>query len=670
MTFAIDIYLQIVHDSTMYIRKTKIKNSKQGDAYYTYRIVESIREGDKVKQKTLLNLGKNFDIDASHWPALVSRIDQLLKNDYQGEQTSLFDLQQDIDETLEQAAQRYTSLIIYKQSQPIATPCDGTLSEATVPHYESIDINQLSTLKARSIGVETLAWHAMKKLKLDDKLTALGFNGKEKAAALGNIIGRMVSPGSERHTQQWLSTQSALGELMQHDYETTSLTRLYTVGDDLLKAQSALESFLYTQEKDLFNLTSTIVLYDLTNTYFEGRCASNPKAEFGRSKEKRSDCRLVTMGVVLGKEGFPINSQIFNGNASEPDTLEKMIVGLTNNPASPPIIVVDAGIASQDNIDWLSAQGYQYIVVSRKRYKESPLGAEDAILIKEEQGNKITVKRVDDENTNEVLLYCHSERRELKDKAIRSRFHQNLEHALLKLHKGLSKKGCTKRYDKILLAIGRIKQKYSRVSQDYDIDVTTDDKKLNATDISFKRLKTSHDKDKLSGVYCLRSNIVNWSESELWHTYVMLTDLEATFRSMKTELGLRPVYHQKEQRVTAHLFISLLAYHLVHTIRYQLKQKGINLCWDSIRKVLATQQRITIAMVTEDKKSIYVRTTSKAEPIQQKIFDALGIANDPIGNVKTIMEKGKKICSANWIDFKNISDSFYKIYLKIVTNSG
>jgi transposase len=319
-----------------------------------------------------------------------------------------------------------------------------------------------------------------------------------------------------------------------------------------------------------------------------------------------------------------------------------MIVGLTNNPASPPIIVVDAGIASQDNIDWLSEQGYQYIVVSRKRYKESPLGAEDAVLIKEEQGNKITVKRVDDENTNEVLLYCHSERRELKDKAIRSRFHQNLEQALLKLHKGLSKKGCTKRYDKILLAIGRIKQKYSRVSQDYDIDVTTDDKKLNATYISFKRLKTSHDKDKLSGVYCLRSNIVNWSESELWHTYVMLTDLEATFRSMKTELGLRPVYHQKEQRVTAHLFISLLAYHLVHTIRYQLKQKGINLCWDSIRKVLATQQRITVAMVTEDKKSIYVRTTSKAEPVQQKIFDALGIASDPIGNVKTIMEKGKK----------------------------
>jgi transposase len=626
----------------MYIRKTKIKNSKQGEAYYTYRIVESIREGNKVKQKTLLNLGKNFDIDPSHWPALISRIEQLLLDDYQGEQTSLFDLQHDLDKTLEMAAQRYTAMIIQKQSQPIPTPCDETLSETTVHHYESVDINHLQTLKPRSIGIETLACHAVEQLKLDSKLTELGFNGKDKAAALGNIIGRMVVPGSERSTQHWLSHQSALGELLTHDYETTSLTRLYTVGDQLLKSQSALESFLYTQEKDLFNLSSTIILYDLTNTYFEGSCAANPKAEFGRSKEKRSDCRLVTMGLVLGKDGFPINSQIFNGNASEPETLEDMIQGLNKEQNHTPIIVMDAGIASQDNIDWLAANDYQYIVVSRKRYKENPLDAENAILIKEELGNKITVKRVDDEDNEEVLLYCHSEKRELKDKAIRTRSHQRFEEALIKLHKGLSKKGCTKRYDKILESIGRIKEKNKRVAQDYKIDITTDEDKKNATSIAFERLPQSEQKDKLSGVYCLRSNILNWSESELWHTYVMLTDLEATFRSMKTELGMRPVFHQKEERVTAHLFITLLAYHLVHTIRYQLKEKGINLCWNSIRNILSSQQRVTIALPTQDKTMVYVRNTSKAEPMQRKIFDALGISTDPLGNVKTIMKKGKK----------------------------
>ena len=187
-----------------------------------------------------------------------------------------------------------------------------------------------------------------------------------------------------------------------------------------------------------------------------------------------------------------------------------------------------------------------------------------------------------------------------------------------------------------------MKQKNTRVAQEYQIDVSIDDDNKNATAITFKRQVKSAEKDKLSGVYCLRSNILDWSEAELWHTYVMLTDLEATFRSMKTELGLRPVYHQKTDRVTAHLFITLLAYHLVHTIRHQLKEKGIHLSWDSIRKILSTQQRVTIEMNTRDKKTVYVRTSTKAEAMQKKIFDALGISSDPIGNVKTTIQQGKK----------------------------
>ena len=294
----------------MYIRKTKIKNSKQGKAYYSYRIVESIRDGNKVKQKTLLNLGKHFDIEPCHWSALSSRIEQLLQSGVV-EQTDLFDLQSELDETLEKAAQRYCTLIIQKQSMPVSGHKNSRQSIETSNHYETIDVNEIEALTPRNIGVESLAFHAMKQLRLDEKLTELGFNGPDKAAALGNIIGRMIAPGSELSTIQWLQMQSALGELLEHDYETTSLTRLYTVADQLLASQSALEDHLSAQEDDLFSLNSTIILYDLTNTYFEGTCAGNPKAEFGRSKEKRSDCRLVTMGLVLGGEGFPVNSRIF-----------------------------------------------------------------------------------------------------------------------------------------------------------------------------------------------------------------------------------------------------------------------------------------------------------------------------------------------------------------------
>lgn len=626
----------LVYLAHMYIRQTKIKSGKQGEPYYTYRLVESIRDGQKVKQHTLLNLGTNFDIEKTLWPMLIARIEQLLSAT-EFYQADLFDIQQPPDNALETAAQRYAALIIHKQSRPIeAETADQNFPSAD---YQTVDINQLKALQPRSIGTETLAWHALQQLGLDKKLNTLGFNGKDSAALMGNLVGRMVSPGSERHTHNWLKSHSAFGELIGHDFDTTSLTRLYTVTDKLLRHQSEIESFLYQRECKLFQLQQTIVLYDLTNTFFEGCATANPKAQYGRSKEKRSDCPLVTMGLVLDGDGFPIKSRIFEGNISEGSTLETMIGQLSGQDLpQPPVVVMDAGIASDKNIDWLKQKGLEYIVVSRKRYKEKPDQADGAVIVKQETGNKVIVKRVEAPDTGEVLLYCHSEKREKKEQAMSNQFHQRFEQALTKLHQGLSKKGTVKRYEKILERIGRLKQKYSRVAQVYQLEIATDDNKINALSLSFKRLDKSTEKDQLSGTYCLRTNVKHWSETTLWKTYVTLTDLEATFRSMKTELGLRPVYHQKEDRVTAHLLITLLAYHLVHSLRYQLKQQGIHLSWQSIRQIMSRQQRVTISMPTQDKKQIFVRTTTQPETTQQTIYNALGIIPDPLGKQKTIIE--------------------------------
>jgi transposase len=549
-------------------------------------------------------------------------------------QATLFDLNLPLDESLEEAAQRFTALILNKQSQPLADDTDNDTTD-----YQTVDINHLKALTPRSIGVETLAWHAFSQLNLDKKLTALGFNSKELAAITGNLIGRMVSPGSERHTLDWLQTHSGLGELLDHNFATTSLTRLYTVTDKLLKHQDDIEQFLYQRECNLFDLKQTIVLYDLTNTFFEGSAQRNPKAQFGRSKEKRSDCPIVTMGLVLDGDGFPINSKIVEGNISEAGTLEQMIahLGAMTLP-EPPVVVMDAGIASEENIKWLKSQGLHYIVVSRKQYKERPDEVEGAVIVKAEKDNKVIARRVDDEENKEVLLYCHSEKRAKKDQAIRNRFHLRFEAALAALSKGLSKKGCTKGYVKVVEKIGRLKEKNTRVAQEYQIDVTPDGDKKNAIAIDWKRLEKSDEKDRLAGVYCLRSDVIDWSESTLWQTYTMLTDLEATFRSMKTELGLRPVYHQKEARVTSHLFITLLAYHLVHTLRYQLKQQGIDLSWQSIRHIMSRQQRLTITMPTKDKQQLFIRTTTEAETRQQKIYDALGITTDALGKKKTTVD--------------------------------
>ena len=621
----------------MYIRRTKTKTLEGGDAYFTYRIVESIRIGKQVKQRTLLNIGKNFAIEQEHWPLLTARIEQLQQGS-EPHQQELFDLADDLNQLLEATAQRYSSLITAKFSQAVeSTPS---------PDYHNVDINHVEALQSRSMGIETLALHAAQQLQLDQKLTALGFNKVDSVAALGSIIGRMVSPGSELHTHDWLQSRSGLGELLDHDFGNTSLTRLYTVSDKLLKHQLSLESFLANQEQSLFDLNRNIVLYDLTNTYFEGQCTRNPKAQFGRSKEKRSDCPLVTLGLVLDGDGFPLSSQVFPGNAGEPETLALMLDGLQNkDPLNPvkPVIIMDAGIATAENIAWLIEQDYHYLVVSREKHKKNPREQENAIMVRETERSNVAVYREVDAETKETRLYCHSEQKAKKEQAIRNRFHVRMEEALNKLHTGLSKKNTIKKYPKILERIGRLLEKNSRVAQDYRIEVIADKEKNNAIRIEWQREPQGDQKDKLCGVYCLRTNISDWSEEQLWTTYIMLTEIEATFRSFKTELGLRPVYHHKEDRVTGHLFITLLAYHLVHTLRYQLKQQGIHLSWESIRNIMSTQQRITITLPTDNNKTIHLRTTTKAEIRQKQIYDALNIKTDPLGKCKTMVDQKKSV---------------------------
>jgi transposase len=239
--------------------------------------------------------------------------------------------------------------------------------------------------------------------------------------------------------------------------------------------------------------------------------------------------------------------------------------------------------------------------------------------------------------TGETRLYCHSEQKAKKEQAIRNRFHVRMEEALKKLHTGLSKKGTIKKYSKVIERIGRLREKNTRVAQDYNIEVIADPEKNNAIRVEWKRNPQSETKDKHCGVYCLRTNIPDWQEEKLWNIDTILTEIEATFRSLKTELGLRPVYHQKKDRVTGHIFITLLAYHLVHTLRFQLKQQGINLCWESIRNILSTQQRITMTLPTNRNQTIHLRTTTKAEVRQKQIYDALGIKADPLGKNKTMV---------------------------------
>ena len=206
-----------------------------------------------------------------------------------------------------------------------------------------------------------------------------------------------------------------------------------------------------------------------------------------------------------------------------------------------------------------------------------------------------------------------------------------------KLDSGLHKKGCVKKYDKVLVSLGRLKQKYSRAAKNYRITVNKDKKTGNAVRIIKKRKELPNSTDSYPGVYCLRTNQNTWDESTLWRTYTMLTDLEAVFRSLKSELGLRPVFHQKTKRVSGHLFITLLAYHLIHTIRCQLKMKNIHSSWSNLRKQLKGQDRITVSMNCQNGETVHIRKSTRPEPRQQVINDALGLAHYPGRTIKKVV---------------------------------
>ena len=600
----------------MYIRCTTIKTSQAGEPYKSFRLVETERVNGKVKQRTLINLGRYFEVPQAQWQSLSSRIDQLLTG-----QSSLLSIELEAD--LEALAQRYTAQILASRS----TVIDDSIQ------YEAVDINRVELVRPRRIGIEHLALHAVKQLTLDDKLKALGFNQRQLAAALGNIIGRMAAPASELATHGWLQATSGLGELIGYDFEGMGLDSLYQASDLLWKHREAIEAHCYQQERDLFGFHETITLYDLTNTFFEGEARANPSAKRGLSKEKRSDCPLVTLGLVLDGSGFPRKSQMFAGNASEPQTLQTMLQALSGSSGS--TVVLDAGIASQENIDYLVEHRYTYIVVSRKRKRD--FDEDQATLIKDLPGQTVKAQRVLVEETGEVELYCHSELREKKEQAMQDRFAERYESALQSLHSGLSKKGTTKKYPKVLERLGRLKEKYARAAQHYEVTVKADEAQQYALSIEWKRTEKAHSQATHPGVYCLRTNLTDWDEETLWHTYTMLTDLEGVFRSLKSELGLRPIYHHKEERVNGHIFITLLAYHLVQTLRFQLKAEGCHDSWQTIRRKMENQQRLTVLLQREDGKTIHLRKATKADPQQSIIYNLLGISAQPGGIKKTLV---------------------------------
>lgn len=608
----------------MYIKKTLKVDPKSKKKYAAFHLVESTRTERGPRQRVLLYMGSEINLPEGEHKLLAQRIEQII----QGVQ-SLFPYPEEV----ERLAQTYALQVIHRLSDTEKN-LEKT-KQQTPPEFVNIDVHTIEQLEPRSVGGEHLALEMAEQLQLPKLLKSLGFSNTDAAIALGSIIGRALHPSSERETHRWLSDSSGLGELVGFDFSRTSLDKFYQVSDQLLKHKDALETALEEIEQKFHGYKSTIALYDLTNTYMEGRAKSNSKALHGVSKEKRKDCPLVTMGLVMNEHGFLSKTSFLPGNASEPGTLQSMIEALNNhNSLFKPTIVLDAGIATEDNLTWLRQNGYTYVVSARQDAPSVEL--KEQLTPVGDMHDHVKAALINREEGDETWLYCESAAKAAVASSMKQTFRQRYEADLLKLSEGLSKGKGRKKYGKVLERIGRLKEKHKRISGCYEVNAIPSEDGQKAISVEWKVIEEKME-EKLTGHYFLRTNRTDLDARMLWQLYNVLRRIEDAFRFMKSALGLRPVYHQKESRVDGHIWITILAYHLIHHCTHQLAQQEINYQWQTVRNIMMPRVRVTMQAKMEEGKMLYHRSTTKAEGEQIEIYRALGLSSSILRSKKTIV---------------------------------
>lgn len=605
----------------MFIKPFFKYNKSTKERYTVYKLCESYRKNGGTYHHIIIGFGKLEELETvEEKKLLAARVEELLKK---GSNTLAIGL---VDEKVEQLAHRFYSEIKLNKRYDAGD-------------FETVKMSTLKNKDAREIGSEWLCKQAFDQLGIGDFLREQKWSDEKISLAATHIISRAVYPASELKTVSWIKENSAVCEITGFDKEKITKDLLYDISHKLYSLKSSFEQHLSKRTNELFDLEDKIILYDLTNTYFEGRMQGSKIAKFGRSKEKRSDAKIVVLAVVVNREGFLKYSNIFEGNMSDCKTLETMIDTLSRRTSSTtrkPIVVMDAGIATDDNIAMLKKREYDYMCVSRSNLKAFYADTNSApVQIKDKKNQPIELLKVKTDKNNDHYLWVKSQTKALKENSMNGLLSQRFEEGIQNINDGILKKNGTKKLEKVHERIGRLKQKYPSVHKYYDIFVTDDGKGL-ATRLSCKH-KTGEDPDKEAGIYFLRTSLNEDDEQTLWTIYNIIREIEYTFRVLKTDLDLRPIYHKTDEASMAHLHLGLLAYWLVATIRYQLKQKEFRSDWREIIRVMNTQKCVTTSIVNIKDELISIRQCTEPSGQVKKIFDLLNYKYAPFIRKKSVV---------------------------------
>lgn len=618
---------------------------KQNPAGPVLQLVESYRDAEKrPRQRIVVSLG-DTDIPPQDWKLLAKMIERRLR----GEAEDLLDL--DCPETLRTWADRIVQLVDQNQKSwsPRSPRHSASAAKAASAPDETLDgviFDKVSHEHTTTLGAVLAGHHAWSALGMNELLKELGFSQPQSLAAAAQVINRLVDPQSENALGEWVRS-TALPELFGPGIAQGGRDRFYRVADLLWKNRQKIEAHLRTRHRQLFSLQRTLVLYDLTNTYFEGRCDANPKARRGHSKHKRNDCPQIVVGMVFDEHGFPLSHRIYEGNQSDSPTLMDMIASLQEtlkkDPdlfAAKPLIILDGGLASRKNLDAIRAAGMRYLVNDtrngRKAYAKE-FGDDDQFQTVGGRDGKRPVRvrqMVDPAGTGDTLLLCKSEGRAEKEAAIRSNAQARLEKDLAALEKRVAL-GRLKEPDKIDRAIGRVLGKHPRAARLYEVEQTASDQ---GPQVQWRRREDEQDGEDqdLFGCYVLRGMDAEWeSPDAMWGVYMILTRAEDGFRMLKSNLGLRPNRHHIEARVDSHVFICILAYHLLRVLMFTLESQGDTRSWTTLKRVLSTHAYTTIVLPTTASGTARIRKAGTPDEVQRALYTSWGIDWRALPTIRT-----------------------------------
>lgn len=580
--------------------KTIFKTDKLNKKVYEYlRLCEGYRLGDKIRHRSIVSLVLQPYLDTREKKKMLAdRVEMLLLGN-----SSLFSDSNDV--AIEALAQFFYKKIVEKKTleqQGAVHPAllSDDLKSVLVKNSRNVDLDSIVTEEVREIGAEWLCYQAIEQLAIASFLKEQGWEQKWINYAIIHLIGKAVYPCSEHKAAYWIRNNSDVASLLGMESQKITRHHLYEVSRKLYQTKLDIEPYLSHKTNTLFDIRDKIMLYDLTNAYFEGRKENSELAQFGRSKEKRGNAKLVSLALVTNAEGFVKYSKIYQGNISEPATLLQTIEALsaaTSSVERKPLIVMDASFSTVENMAMPKENGFEYLSVTRSKLKDYTVvnPGQPSVELQDNRGNKINVEFVTKKPSKKVadrkhdadsLLYIRSDEKAVKEASMEAKFSSEFEAELLNLTAGLSRPRGTKKLEKVAERIGRIKEKYAYANKFYDIEM--EQKEGIVGNIVYKK-KTMETKP-THGVYFIRTSKTDLGEASIWAIYNTLTEIEATFRTLKTDLAIRPVHHQKDQNTEAHIFLGVLAYQVVATIRHQLKTKNINDSWQTIIMKMNTQK--------------------------------------------------------------------------------